>query len=526
MIKITETSIWQEYEYGLSYQRNMEFNEKFPIYEKFKNGDQWPEPTKRTANLPRPVFNIVDFFVRTKKSAVLNQTIRLNFKPTETKEEDLERATKGASDFTDFTRNLWEKIDQDRLNDDFVEDAATLGTGILHYYWESSDINMRNNKSYFGELRGETIDPLNIFFGNPQEEDVQKQPYIIISSRVSASKVTEFAKEMGLTEYNFEGDNDVSNEGYDTTKFENKADGKITVLTKYYRENGEVVFSKSTKTKILCEGVPLTPRNNLKDEDTEDGFAMTLYPIIVFTWKRRKKSIFGAGEVEGIIPNQKAINFNIAMMLLSVQQCAWPKILSKTGAIRQQITNMPGEIITDYYAGGGDGIKYMQPPNISYIGVNLTERIFELSRVTSGVTEIATGENFSSNISAAAIIAMQNQAKAPIDNIQKRFYRAIKEIGKIFEQFYKAYFIVPQNIIVRDEKGDENIRCFIGEEYSDIDFSLSVDVGAVGTYSESLSLSMLDKLYDRNEITLDEYLELAPPNAVPFKEELKSMRRR
>ena len=63
MIKITETSIWQEYEYGLSYQRNMEFNEKFPIYEKFKNGDQWPEPTKRTANLPRPVFNIVDFLL-------------------------------------------------------------------------------------------------------------------------------------------------------------------------------------------------------------------------------------------------------------------------------------------------------------------------------------------------------------------------------------------------------------------------------------------------------------------------------
>ena len=53
------------------------------------------------------------------------------------------------------------------------------------------------------------------------------------------------------------------------------------------------------------------------------------------------------------------------MLLYSVQQTAWPKILAKFGALAGQvITNDPGEILTEnYYVGGVDGIKYMQTPN-------------------------------------------------------------------------------------------------------------------------------------------------------------------
>lgn len=124
------TKTWQEYEEGLAYQRETGLSRKLPEYERFKQGDQWPAPSKRTANLPRPVFNIVNFFIRTKRANVLNQTIKMIYSPTEQGDR---HAVQGAQDFTDFAAVLWNELDQDELNENFVDDCATGGTGILHF---------------------------------------------------------------------------------------------------------------------------------------------------------------------------------------------------------------------------------------------------------------------------------------------------------------------------------------------------------------------------------------------------------
>ena len=59
----------------------MGFRERFPEYIRFKEGDQWPPATARTRNLPRPVFNIVEMFIRTKRAAVLNPHIAMTYLP-------------------------------------------------------------------------------------------------------------------------------------------------------------------------------------------------------------------------------------------------------------------------------------------------------------------------------------------------------------------------------------------------------------------------------------------------------------
>ena len=518
-----ETSIWKEYQDGLSFQKNMGFSNKFPEYERFKQGDQWPQATERTKALPRPVFNIIKLFISNKKSNVLNQKIKMLFSPAEVKGED-DTSYQAAQDYTDFAENLWFELDQEGLNDAFVEDAATTGTGILHYYWDTT-VSGGQYLRYNGALRGETLDPLNVFFGNPQETSVQKQPWIIISSRDLVRNVRELAKKEGLDEDDIQlirPDEDTSEEGYDTAQLEMKENSKITVLTKYFKRNGQVYFSKSVKSvEIIKErrlGVELAGENGEPSIDR----ALTLYPVVVFNWNLRKKCIFGSGETEGLIPNQKAINFNIGMMLLSVQDNAWPKILAKPGALKQNITNKPGEILTDYYT-SGDGIKYMQPPNFNYMAVNLVDKVMELSRTTSGVTEISTGEQLGANMAASAIIALQNQAKVPIDNIQSRFYRSQKEVGKIWEQFFKVFYLMPRNMSVIED-GKIMTREFNGGQYAEVEFKMKIDVGAASIYSESLSMSTLDKMYDKGDITVDDYIELAPDTVMPFKEQLKKLR--
>ncbi len=542
-----ETRLWQQYQNGLGYQRDMGFASKFPEYERFKQGDQWPAATKRTKNLPRPVFNIVDFFVRSKKANILNQNLKLMYTSTEdtTAEGDSDGlAVQGAKDFTDFAANLWEQLDQEGLNDAFIEDAATLGTGILHYYWDG-DVKGGAQFQYIGDLRGEVIDPVNIFFGNPQERSLQKQPWILISSRDDVKGVRKLAAQNGVPPALLElirPDDETREEGYDAAQHEPGDGKKITVLTKYYKVRGEVYYTKATRFVTLVEGRSLTPvSQDRPQEDRSDTqevsepdipvkrkgegrFAITLYPLVLMPWRGRKKCIFGSGEVEDILPNQKAINFNMAMMLLSVQQTAWPKILSKQGAVRQPITNSPGEQIVDYSQGGGDGVKYMQPPNFPYMAVNLVDKVLDLSRMTSGVTQVTTGEQIGANMAASAIIALQNQAKAPIQNIQQKFYRAMKDAGRIWEQFFKTYYTLPRRIIVEGADGRIENREFLGTDYSNVEFSTRVDVGTASTYSEALAVSTLDRFYDRKEITLDQYIELAPLNVVPFREQLKKMR--
>lgn len=509
------TKLWQEYEDGIAFQRRMGFAENFPRYVRFKEGDQWAPPTPRTKNLPRPVFNIIEMFIRSKRAAVLNQAVSMAFSPVNSAGgEKGERAEQNARDMTDYAKLLWDQLGQDALSSELIDDAATLGTGVLHYYYDES-VRPAGSRFCVGELRGESIDPLNIFFADPQLCDLQRQEYVLIASRRRVTEVRALAKRLGCTagELARIARDEAESGDYGTEPDEPHDDDYCTVLTKYYRENGEVRFDRATRNVELARGQSLTPPG---------GRAVTLYPLVLMVWKRRKKCIYGIGEAEGLIPNQKAINFNLAMMLLSVQQTAWPKLLSTPGAIRQPVTNEPGEHLIDYSAGGG-GIRYLSPPEFSATAVGLSNTILELSRSIAGVSDVTTGEITRGNLAASAIIALQNQAKTPIVEIQRRYWDVIRQIGRIWTQLIGAYYTFDRTMTVT-ENGERKSRLFCGRCCRETEFDLRVDVGASSEFGEALSQATLDNFLQNGYITVDQYIELAPDNVVPFRERLRQMR--
>ena len=529
------TELWKRFENGMSYQKAMGFSNLFPTCVDFKEGRQWPAPTKRTKHLPRPVFNICEFYIRTKASNILNQNIKMLYSPVQ---KDDSRADEGAKKYSDYAETLWKEMQHDLLNEEFIDDAATVGTGILHYYWDN-DVVGGVRQPIKGGLRGEILDPMTVFFGNPQDKRVQKQPLILIAQRCTVAAVRELAKAEKLPQEQIElisGDDEYA-DNYQAARQEMQDDKKCTLLICYYRKNGNVYFDRGTRGVMITSGRSLTPQLPQEESAPEveaaepDGFetvekiqpTITLYPIVIMNWRSRKRCAFGIGEVEDIIPAQKAINWLHAMNQLAVQDMAWPKIKTKEGALRQPITNEPGEIIIDY-SPSGDGISYMDPPTFSNFVVSLIDKITEMSRMVSGVSEVASGEPFTATMAASAIIALQNQAKQPIEKIQRRFYRCCEEIGRIWEQFFKTYYSLPRPMRAKDETGGEVFDQFTGTDYADIDFALDVDVGAGSEYSESLAQATLDKLFDGGNIDLDTYIELAPKNVMPFKETLKRLR--
>lgn len=534
-------AIWKDWEIGLEYQRKLRMKETCEQCVDFFEGRQWPAVTERTKNMPRPVINIIKFIVNGKKANILSSKISAVYKPLIYSQEMSQVATEGATAFTNFATHIRKEIKQEDLDDKAILDGLKKGTYIFHYFWD------RESKSglakFDGGLNGQIIDPLNIVFANPKQKDEQKQKWIIIQSRENVQTLKKIAENNNITAQEIElieADED-SQKNYDYE--EQDGEEYATVLTKYFRKNGEVYYLKTTKNMIVQPETPLTPNasdislnmdeQGKTNEDTEavdidkpeqTDFKISLYPIVVGDHEEREKSIFGIGEVEQLIPTQKAINFDYAMMQMASQNMGFPKVLMRPRALQgKAITNTPGEIITDY-SPNFDGIRYMNPPAFSTTPLTMADKLLEVTRTVTGATEVANGEVLGKNMSGSAIVALQTQAKVPIEDIQKRFWRVHEKIAKIWEQFFKAYYTFDTQYTVENSNGQQ-LNTFNGTQYQQIDFETTVDVGAGSAYSESLSINLLESALQRGDITFDDYIDLYPETAMPFKAKLREIRK-
>ena len=530
--------IWTEYQQGINY-----FNKKGLTYEweqceDFYEGNQWPSATKRTKAMPRPVINVCAMIADNKKAGILSGNLKMIYQPAEMFGEMFDKAEQGADLFTRFAEYVSKELKQKQLDDEAQSYATQLGSYIYHYYWDTT-ISGGMQTPYVGGMRAEMIHPKNCIVHNPMEQDIQKQKYVIIASCEPLASVREQAKKNKIPTW------DLIGKDTDMDDTEDLEIAMCTVLTKYYRENGKVVWVKATKNSLITNPTYWQPDagkvkiDELADEeeiaepdkpskDNIDGyFRKQLYPIVFKSHKKRNNCIYGMGEIIQSIPNNKAINFSIGMMLLSVQQTAWPKIIQKVGALaNQQITNEPGEIITDTSKGQGWAVKYLETPGFNSQALMLTDKILDLTRTTTGSTEVVTGEVLGANMAASAIIALQNQAKKPIEMYQKGFYSAYEDIGKIYEQFFKYYYNDGRMFAYNDEDNNQYVAQMYGSDYQDIDYSLSIEIGQAGTYSDSLAVSLLDNLRATQAIDDDDYIELYPDNIMTFKPKLKRIRQR
>ena len=540
--------LWNDYQNGLAYQVESGMSNSIPKYVKFYEGDQWAPPTKNTKNLPRPVVNVIKMICRNKKSAILSTPVKLKFE-TDNKCFDEEK-------FNDFANFVLSELDQESLDKLAIEDAVKKGTYIYHYYWDSEKVS--RNGAMEGGLACEIIDPLSIFFANPNERDEQKQKWILIVSREDVSSViAKCDKDVDKTRIvpdDFDGN-------YQT--LEQKQSGLCTVLTKYFRKNGEVFVEKATKTVLVNKPFALTPdiqfakrelglvdspNNSLPDDVIGASLIplstkARLYPIVVGNYEPREKSIFGIGEIEGLIPNQKAINFNLAMSLFNAQENAWGKYVVLPNALAGQvINNEPGQVLIDYSA-TGNGIKKLAESQMSSQPLELVDKLASLTRVVTGSTEVMTGEAIGANMSGTAIAQLQSYAKQPVDELRESFWFVKKKQGRIIAQFLKLYYFnksFPRKIEIANNSKNENILkndakiynlnnilqketiidLFSSDAFYGAEFNVSVVPVSGVRASSAGDISALDALLDRGLISLRTYLLAYPEDALSNKEKL------
>ena len=530
------TSLWNDYQHGLAYQASTKLSEKIPQFVKFYEGDQWAPPTKNTKNLPRPVVNIIKFICRNKKSAILSVPVKIIYK-TEDEMADVER-------FNRFADYIQKEIGMDALDKKAIDDGVKKGSYFYHFFWDSEAKGKNGIKE--GGLRCEIIDPLSIFFSDPTQLDEQKQEWILIASRENVKSVRAKC------------DSDVDKEAIVADENDNKygtieqeGDKLCTVLTRYFRKNGEVYCEKATKSVVVNKPFSITPNldeagkalgfveedapnNSLPDNHKEESLVPDtakayLYPIVVGNYEIKERSIYGLGEVEGLIPNQKAINFNLAMALLNNQEMAWGKYIVLPNALKgQTITNEPGQILIDH-TGSGQGIRRMTEHASQGQPLQIIDTLTSLTRVVTGSTEVMTGETLGAGMSGAAIAQLQSQALQPTEELKDAFWLVKEKQGKILAQFFKLFytnkeFSYTDELPPIDETGQpipdapsEEVQLgdvFNSAEYTDTEFSVVVETTSGTKASAAGDINALDTLLAKGAISIKTYLKAYPDDAL------------
>ena len=524
------THLWKMYETGINYQITTGMRYNIPKYIDFYEGRQWPAPTENTKNLPRPVVNIVKMICRSKKSSILSTPVKVLYKSYSPKTD--------TSKLNDFAQSIQKELNQEGLDRLAIDDGIKKGSYFYHYYWDKYAQGLTGKTE--GGVRCEIIDPLNIFFSNPRELDEQKQDWILIATPMEHSKIASIADEgANICALSTESEAQPYQENNTTI-----------LLTRYFRKNKEVWCERGTKSCIINAPFSITPdksyiealakcQNGAKAGTNQDAKTSsdhqspyisallcknapkaTLYPIVCGYYERKEGSIYGISEVEGLIPNQKAINFNIAMTLLNSQQCAWGKYIALPNALKgQTITNSPGQVIIDY-SGTGDGVKRLKDEGISEIPMSIVQAITDLTRTVTGSSEILSGEALSSNLSGVAIAQLQAQAEVPIEELRATFWEAKKKQGAVLAQFIRLYYY--DKHFIRHSTAENGKECeicdtFFSQEYENAIFDVIVEPTKSPRASLSSDISLLNECLKSGKISFETFIKAYPEGSISNK---------
>jgi hypothetical protein len=536
--KYTKSAGWVETarRNDINYKTRIRLQSKYKVHEDFKNGNQWPAPTKDTKDYPRPVFNVIRFIEDHKVNSVKNSTIKIVYNNPEGDIpemglQDADKVNDLATKYTHFAANEWERMKMEKVTTKALHTACNKGITALHFPWNPKIKGGRKLK-WIGAMDVEEINGLNISFGNPQCLEVEPQPYIVIYTRESVKKVKKRALDNGIEASivsQIVADKDTMDRVFDNAQIEMddvEGEGKVNVLTVYfkvtlpvtkvdpatneqYEEEKEFVFFQKYASGIVFQKATNT--------------LLSRYPIAIMNWYEVEECIFGQGEPEGIINNQRIINLIIACMTKSVENTGFPKLKYKSGTINPATlnNNIGGMIEIIGQSADMNSVDFLNPGPVTPLAQNLVEIYMQYTKNMTGATETSTGElNQGDAMNASAIALLQKAASIPIDGIRDKYYQFIEDIALIFMDYFRTKYNTARLVNYKDEMNKEQTMVFRGTDGADIDFTPRIDIGPSTNYSEMLVVKTLEDFVAAGYMSFDQLLKYAPTNYIPYKEQL------
>lgn len=549
-------AVFSEYKKGNDYKASIGDKgifEQSKINERFYAGDQWygaqcgnERPLVRRNILKR----IADF----KLSSITSAPIAVNYSADgvpdnsgmESQVKEYKEELRTGGDFTaetddaeisvitsilsDYFKTTAERVKFDSKKEVLLRNAYISGTGIAYTYWDpriKTGLYVDSNKkvAITGDIAFEILDVENVIFGDPNCDDVQSQPFIIVSQRVNVADVIREARRNHIPANDIENIKPDGADSYETnagTRGEQEPEDskRVTVLTKFYKEWDDT----GENYKVMC--VKVCEKSYVrKPWDT----GLTLYPFAKMCWQNRKSSAYGDSEITYQIPNQIALNRATSAEIWAIMNVGMPKTVINGDTITEPITNNPGEIIKVFGTAEdvAGAIRHVNPPAFAGQLINVLNDLANNTLSDNGATDAALGSLRPDN--AAAIIQMREASLQPMQLYQNAFYSTIEDIARIWADFW-IHLYGDRKLRVEDKDGVFYIP-FRSKRYANLILTARIDVGASPIWSLPSTIAMLDSLLRARLINKVQYLERMPDGIIPdktgllreAKEELKAL---
>ena len=411
---------------------------------------------------------------------------------------------------TDYFKVTAERLKYDDKKDQLLRNAYISGTGILYTYWDSGIrtglyADEGRSVAITGDINCEVLDVENVVFGDPNNEEVESQPYIIIARRMDVDAVRREAERYGQAVDDIvpDGQNRYYRNAGDRGEDEPTDSRRVTVITKLYKKYDKQ-GNCTVWGKTVTENAVVRPEWDL---------LIHRYPIAKFIWERRRSCAYGDSEITFQIPNQIALNQAHSIAVWAMQNTGMPKTIINGDLIPDGISNDPAEVIK-IYGNAEDmasAIRYIAPPNYGAAFINFTDAFAQNVLMDNGANDAALGNLRPDN--ATAIVQAREAAIAPMQTYQNRFYSANEDVARIWADFWITMY--GRRSIEVNDGGVKRYMVFDADRYRDLVISAKVDVGASTLWSEAVSISNLGNLLSGQMISFIEYLERIPKGLIP-----------
>lgn len=496
----TTTSAWQQYEVGKAYKQRIGLYETVRRNERFYRGDQWHGST---AELPRPVFNLVRRITDYLTNSVFPGEISIHY--TDQKLPFLENNTLREAVENSLARldqnaiYRWKQDGMTALVRQALVDAAISGDGVFYCWWNSESPGAH---PFEGDIRTDLIDSTNLFVADVNRSDLQAQEYILLAGRASVLSLRKEAREAGHSEQDLArivGDTETDTQAGDLGSFELQERDKATYLIRFFREDGEVVFEKSTRGLVIRR--------------VKTG--LRLYPVAYFNWHPTKNCFHGSAPVSDMIANQRYINSAYAMIMKHMHDTAFSKVIYDKSRIPEW-SNEVGEAIAAM--GGGsveDAVKVVGTGKMQEGYLELIDSVIENTKNMMSATEAALGDAAANNTSA--IMVLQQASRITLEQVSANLRKCLSDLLSIWADMLCTYS-PPERLLPVIENG---VTHAVSADYALLRQELLravVEISEIDSYTPAATVTLLDKLLERGDLDVSQYLDLLPPGILTNRE--------
>ncbi len=496
------TKIWQRYQKCKDYLDKKSLIKKTNENWNFYIGNQWEGMESGGEKLP--VLNFIEPVIKYKVGVVSQNMMTAVY-------SDL-NSNKDTQKICEILNKMFvESWDKGKMNAcawEVIEAAAVQGDAYA--FWGECD----------SKVPPQVLANTTVLLADENITDIQAQPYVLIVERLNVESVRKIAEKNGISREELALIRSDDNKDMQIVNQDEVSDKVTSILCMSKNEEGYVEIARSTKN-VVYEPVHVVRGTNNEGEYT--GTGLRSYPIVPFIWKKRPNSARGVSEVAQLIPNQLEVNKTIARRSVTVKLTAYPRIAYDRNAVTNpedlDKTGAPIEV-----NGGAQSVNqmvsYLNATNISSDADKLLSDLLTMSRELAGAGDYATGNVNPEQASGQAILAVRDQAQIPLNKQISQYQQFVEDVALLFFDIWVAFN--PNGLNYEGSLEDsadpmlQNMPDIIPiEQVESIRPSVRVDVSQDNAWSKLAEQQWLDNVFERQQITFEEYVELCNSNAVP-----------